>query len=153
MPSTLAVSATTALTLAPIRFTRSAPPGVRGNRTSSAPASGAAGTAIRSRSVTQRLQQRAVATTELLVNLRRESRRDRHDPHQIEYESELDEHRQTAGQRQPGEIDPVLGDQKPERLEEHRATHDRRQDSERQHADRGVFHAGAIQAEARDQLL
>src|SRR5665213_4548870 len=82
MPSTLAVSATAALMLAPNRFMRSAPPGVRGNRTSSAPTSGTAGTAIRSRSVTQRLQQRAVAATELLVNLRREGRRDRHDHHQ-----------------------------------------------------------------------
>ncbi len=34
--------------------------------------------------------------------------------------------RQPAGQRQAGEIDAVLGDQEPERLEEHRPAHDAR---------------------------
>ncbi len=76
---------------------------------------------------------------------------DRHDHDEVEHQAQLDERREAAGRRERGEIQPVLGHEEPEHLEDRRTPNDRRGDPQRHQAHRGALDAGVGQPEAWDQ--
>src|SRR3954451_3443378 len=113
-------AATQVRTAAP-RLSPSAWRGVRASSTSRAPAMGRAGTSqasVGTSSVTQTPQQLGVPRAELAVDPLREHGGDGDDQGEVEERAQLDDVRQTAGDRHGEEREAVLGNDHTQELEQ-----------------------------------